>query len=543
MEEHATATVRTASGELARLLRRRGVTREVGKAMRRALQKLDEILDGRGTESGVRSAITELRGCLQLIQDSTNSADHQLTDGVAAALSCLFPLESTEMPADAPDTGAAASASSEPLVPPIEQSLPALRVSPEAAAARDVATDAAIARMVRNLPRLHARRLACIDDPAATLGDLKAVEMAIEQAKLTLSWSGSRAKQVLQRSVEGTVPRRDLAANVLGLLHVDLDVDPVFLTDLVRKAPADPTMLRTIVDGLRICAGQAVAERVRAIFGALNSATRAAVVPWLVEERKVSWEGLLDLSEDRSDEVATAAISLLAWCPLRGMRAAVFERALTMHSEVRAEPLLFAATALGEQDALLEIRRRADLGSGGQAIIDALAVAGEESDVSRLLAIFRRGGRPAGDALLAAAHLGSVLVLPAIDSDKDGSGIVFRDHARRAILGDGSSPTDRQHPRLIRGKPWSVPAAVAGLAAPGDMPLRLLRWAALELAARTGEPAPCAVDLGAAAARLVAATGAFVASFRTVERAGIGRWLYGGRPASGSRDQAPLAQT
>lgn len=375
------------------------------------------------------------------------------------------------------------------------------------------------------------------------MNDLQGAELAIRRATLSLDWSAARAKQLLHRSLAGQLSDRNMAASVLGLVHLDPDADPVALSELLRKAPARPEIVRAMVDGFRLSARRPVSERIRAIFGALNTLTRAAVVPWLVDEGRISWEGLLELAEDSSDEVATAAVSALAWCPIRSVRTTVFDLAVRSESRVRAEALLCASTAHGEHDALVEIRRRADRGACGPSIIDALAVAGDESDVPRLLQMSGSGWPSGREALLAAAHLGSLLVLRALESDDHGFGAVLAAQARRAILGDGPPPPTDHHHRLIRGTPWTVPAAVGALAAPDETPIRLLRWSALELPARTGEPAPCVLDIAAPLDRLVASTGVFVASFANVERAGIGRWLYGRRLASRAGDQAPRPVT
>ena len=87
------------------LLRRRGTSPELGKALRRAVRELDGVLMGKEEaerQAALRSATAELRACLDLIDGSNRPADLEQREGTAEALALLVPLESPEDVAPAP---------------------------------------------------------------------------------------------------------------------------------------------------------------------------------------------------------------------------------------------------------------------------------------------------------------------------------------------------------------------------------------------------------------------------------------------------------
>src|SRR4051794_12946169 len=87
--------LRQAMRSLSPLLRRRGTSPGVGKALRRAIEQLDKALvatDAQAQIQALGAAVAELRGCVGLIAQSDVPADREQLDGANAALSALTPL-------------------------------------------------------------------------------------------------------------------------------------------------------------------------------------------------------------------------------------------------------------------------------------------------------------------------------------------------------------------------------------------------------------------------------------------------------------------
>jgi hypothetical protein len=154
--------------------------------------------------------------------------------------------------------------------------------------------------------------------------------------------------------------------------------------------------------------------------------------------------------------------------------------------------------------ALQQLRRMLDAGTSVTvAVVDALAAAGSAADAERLLHLAARDEALAPLAVLAAGHLGYPIVA-------------------------AGRPTQR----LLGGKPWTLAAALARLADPGEL-ARARRWHALELMVRTGVRPQIVFD---ATAR-VHTQDAAVARLRKwfEERPRVlpeGGWFYGGQPVA-----------
>jgi hypothetical protein len=235
------------------------------------------------------------------------------------------------------------------------------------------------------------------------------------------------------------------------------------------------------------------------------------------------------------DATAMRAILALAWTGATELAATLLARSREATSPDRACALLFAAVALGSADALEEARARVDAPAGDYVrpiLYEALAVAGDGADAERLLRRAARDAADAAGALLAAGHLGSAASVPELSRLRDAAPPGVVDEALRAICGDAPAGHGTPTPaaRLLRGKAWSVEAALARLAAP-DEPVRARERLALDLAVRSGLRPPARYDATTDAALQARAAESFHAAFTTNPASlGPGRWYYFARP-------------
>jgi hypothetical protein len=166
----------------------------------------------------------------------------------------------------------------------------------------------------------------------------------------------------------------------------------------------------------------------------------------------------------------------------------------------------------------------------GAPAVQALAVAGNAADASRLLALATRQPELAGLAVLAAGHLGDPAVGDVIVGLPADVPPELRARALRTIRGDSA----RSAPgggRLLYGSPWSVEGLLARLVAPDEL-LRARPWYALEGFIRTGVPAAAALDRRSAAARQEQAAATIRSTlFEQARPVTAGNWLLWGRPA------------
>jgi hypothetical protein len=369
---------------------------------------------------------------------------------------------------------------------------------------------------------MHVSRVACVDDDGATFDELAAIDARVQTEVSALGWvhdlaaglpPASGIKQLIALSLGGRLgawtpsvmklfreigrgPRElhRLAAVVMRMVPVA--TTPLDLSVLLR-APVTPSL-------------------------------RAAVLPVAFERGLPDGEALMVLL-DQPAIVAEEAAALLAWCRVHDGGPRVLDRAAREPPSSFSDALLLAGIAHGEREAIQSVRNRLDSGAGSRWLVDALAVAGDSADAGRLLAVARGGGPLAPYALLAAAHLGNPVHLPAMKGLRDSLEPLLIDRATAAMAGPTGAPEPGADVRLIGGRPWSISAALQRLSTPGSEPLPMLRWTTLELAIRTGLPAPCIYDSASSTERQRGAAAAFVTACSRVQEPPAGRWWYFGR--------------
>jgi hypothetical protein len=232
-----------------------------------------------------------------------------------------------------------------------------------------------------------------------------------------------------------------------------------------------------------------------------------------------SLAGIAPPLEDPSDDLAAAAARLLAW--LAPSRHAVDLLVAHLHrrpSPARQDALLAAAVALGAPRALDALHRRVAAGNATPAAIDALAVAGGPRKAALLAHLAAQDHPVAARAALACGHLGyapAVLRLP--------SSLPSRDGAIALVFGD-PPPDVREQRRLLRGRPWTVAAALEHASDPEECVYqRALR--AGEIASRPGQGAPLPYDPESPAPVQTRAIQALAAATSPAEPA-PGQWLF-----------------
>ena len=277
-----------------------------------------------------------------------------------------------------------------------------------------------------------------------------------------------------------------------------------------------------------------------AFFAKTSSPTlRALLLPALAERDALSAGQLLDLPLDRDDEVAARAAEALAWAADAAEASLIFTWAMDARTLLRANALLFAAASLGSVAALVEVRKRLAKPSMFMGYLaDALAIAGDDSDVDQLMDSAVTPNPDTTQILLAAANLGNAKTLFEFED--------FDRHAPAAVLEEvpwivlgkaGLPPRPKLLPpekatRMLRGKPWSVSAVLDRLAAPDEL-LRSANRMALEIRVRTGVMPPCRLPLFASTASRSDILAQWRLHYAKVDaKLAPGDWYYQGKPAS-----------
>ena len=193
---------------------------------------------------------------------------------------------------------------------------------------------------------------------------------------------------------------------------------------------------------------------------------------------------------------------------LRWQHQNVLRRLTTLDARtpLRSSALLFSAIALGSVPALVEARKRlAKPTMFVGYLVDALAIAGDDSDVAGLLDLAVTTNPDTTHILLAAAGMGNAKMLFEFDDFDRHAPAAVLDEVPWMVLGkSGLPPRPRLLPRekatrMLRGRPWSVSAVLDRLCAPDELLLFANRMA-LELRVRTGITPPCRLPLFASAA-------------------------------------------
>jgi hypothetical protein len=448
---------------------RKGMSPLVVNALGRSLRHLDGVRVAAQDDHRARYlklALTELRTSMGLMRNSANETDRQQATGVADLLSSLFPLEAW---ADA----TLGARSDHPTRPGHE------------AAGATVTDDTAVAGLIGRLGSWYRRRAAALDDPAYRWLELQALDRGIGETVRALEALGDRPlKWVDDRPAGGGEPD-DLGAFAV-CIHLG-DGARIARALSYLEAPGGATAEATAV--LATAQRPLLDELLQALFArSTDPLVRGALVPLLAERQRLAIDELEALLERDEDPPAVAAAEVLAWVGGREQVLRLLAQRKTQ-SLIRAHAGLFAALALGSPPALDEIRRRLDMGEASVRLIEGLAVAGDESDVRRLLAVAARRGRLARHAALAAGHLGSAQIATAA------RGLPLVPHLEEALactFGSAILPSGpgAQTGRLWDGRPWSVAQALSALGA-AETPVRVRERLALEIAVRTGVRPPC----------------------------------------------------
>jgi hypothetical protein len=205
----------------------------------------------------------------------------------------------------------------------------------------------------------------------------------------------------------------------------------------------------------------------------------------------------------------------------------------------RSNALLFAATALGSVHALGMVRARVQRREGfDPQLVDALAIAGDDSDAALLMDLATDPDADAGYVVCAAANLGCAATLRALPLLGDRVSKDVLDEGRRLILGSERKalPNDKEPPvRLLHGQPWSVCGLLSRLAA-SDETIESQRRRALEIRVRTGLVPPGMLPVLAPAQARSDALAHWTDHFAGAsERLPAGQWYYQGKPAKLAR--------
>ena len=561
----ASEQVRLASEALGPLLRKRGTSPALGANLRRAVQALDRALteDDEPTAAEAASrAAKELQECLPLIRGSQRPADRAQLDGVTKALSLLLseppsptvalqaPIQET-LPMMLPPLGASGAPEALPQIAP--PAAPEARPSnlpsappPAAAAAHEEppavavpqlrfpTADLRIAGLQESLRLLHA----VSHNRLATLEDLESAHARLRKLTSAVKWLGSKRiphfrETSAKRDNSGKRVATDLALSFLG----DNGSVEELLASLEKAASKDwlPTHLPS---ALNVLAATEALEILLTFFAKTSSpALRALLLPVLAERGALSAGRLLDLALDPDDGVAARAAEALAWDADAAEASLLFDWAMQAKVTLRADALLFAATALGSTAALAEARKRLAKPTMSMGyLVDALAIAGDDGDVDRLLDAAVTPNPDTAHVLLAAASLGNAKTAFEFDDFDRHVPAAVLEEIPRMILGKGGLPPrprllpPEKAKRMLRGRPWSVVGALDRLSA-ADEPLLSAHRMALEIRVRSGIAPPCRLPLLASAAERSEIVARWRDHYAKADAKLVpGGWYYQGKP-------------
>jgi hypothetical protein len=370
------------------------------------------------------------------------------------------------------------------------------------------------------------------------LADLDAAAEELHTHLRAIAWPGSsRTPAIVKVSREAKDAEERLVASA-ALVHLEAPGGAERSMTVVERAANSKAPLSSIaLTILRALTGQHFLACVRKVFEKTKTdSVRALLLPLLVERGQLTQEQLLPLIDHAHDDIAIEAALALAAIGDAQHAATLAACAARAKDPRRANALIFAAAVLGSADALAKVRaqvhKREDF---DEHLIDALAIAGDESDASLLLDLATHPDADADYAVFAAANLGSAATIAALPAFTDRVAKDVLDEARRLILGNNkAAPASRSETpslRLLRGQPWSV-AGVLALLAAGDETVREQRRLALELRVRTGLVPPTVLPVFAPDQPRAATLASWTNHFsRASGRLPPGQWYYQGKPA------------
>jgi hypothetical protein len=473
--------------------------------------------------SELAKAVEMVRKCIEVVRSEAGGR------GDLAELPRLETLSSLLEAQLPPDPIAARQP---PLVPPpprpaipevVEKPVPAAP-RPTTTLIRPDRTSEIVSAMLSNLGGLYARRGHLLDDVLSLWRDFRDVDRRIQDAIWSMSWLEGAVVAPARAALAAAEDEAEGFAAALTLLCAG---DGDFVLSFVLDPPAaQADGIAGPLAALRLGADVSLLARAEAAIAGASLEVRGWLLSTLADHGRISSDNLVELLDDPSDDIACRAAELVAWLGRAPGDSAALEARLRQGiSEGRYCAFLYAAVALGSENALREVRRLMDAAVAVTArAIDALAVAGAEGDHARLLALAARDEALAPLAVLAAGHLGNPAAASALPSDGG-------ERARRTILGDGESSGANAQTgrRLLYGHPWTLSSALARLVEPDEL-LRSRPWYALEVGVRTGTR-PQAVFDATARAGLQDAASARIRNAIEARRRPLpdGSWFYFGQ--------------
>jgi hypothetical protein len=271
-----------------------------------------------------------------------------------------------------------------------------------------------LAGLLKNFDILHA----ALSEPLTVLRDLDAAIVQLEKVVQAVKWLGPKYVPAFVRAADHAQTLEEGLAARAALVHLGAPGAVEKMMSMLEVTAAERQPLATAGTILRTLASTAVLDgMLKLFFKPADEALGSLLLPILAEQGALSSVQLLKLSQHPKDALAIPAAEALAWVGDPGHASFLLASARKSVTSVRANALLFASVALGSTDALAEVRSQIeDRAVGDHHLVEALAIAGDDTDAPRLIALIEKSGIDADQLLLAAANLGlvdTVLTMPA----------------------------------------------------------------------------------------------------------------------------------
>jgi hypothetical protein len=517
--------LQAAFADLAVVRSNQGISPAVKLQLRQAAHDLRDATADASRWSSVEKAATILRSSLEMIQNrETIESDQRLLAGLVSVLGYLSRFLGVP-PAPIVDRDTHEGWAVPLGAPPVAVTAVLPGMSAEVPQALSENPRPTLSLQLAQIERQYVARAACLDQPSSTFGDLQGIERHIRELEAT-------ARELLP--AEAGVPGFDATLSNVGAWWFWGQTgqlvagNPVLATAAARLAAAPAEEHRIALDIVRMNPSHASTTDIwAAARGPVLTALRARCLPLFFERNLPDGEALLRMLDEPA--MAMAAASALAWCRIPDGSQRLLRKARDCSQPELSNALLFASVTQGDRAPISEVRMRLARGSDSPWLIDALAVAGEEADAGLLCDVALSSEVVAEYALWAVAHLGASSVLERM---KDLECRLKPMLVARAIelVADSMDLDALPSGRYVDGEPWAVTVMARRLAAPAELPLPILRWTALDLAVRTGEPAPCVYDVTASTEQQEATGQAFAARFSAKFALDQGGWCYFARP-------------
>jgi hypothetical protein len=450
---------------------------------------LDKSLTGLSPQAQaetIEAGVTELRACAELCGKSERPADHEQLEGLNKALALLAPAEEAFVAPVAADLVLGPAVEAPAATARKTGQTGVVPVARKRRSAKAPALDFQAAGVLLDGFEAKLGTLAVVlSDPLSRLAQLDRALAELQEQVRAIKWLGRERVPEILRVADVAKSVEDRLAAGAALVHLGEARGAEMMMGILGKAAADKQPLPdTSAALLRSLTDASLLDWLLKLFlKPAHPAVCGLLLPLLVERNLLSSEQLLELANHPKDEVAVEAARALPWTDGEPDTQRLLAWAQQARTAKRAHALLFAATALGSQAALAEVRAR--VGKGEQAddlLVDALAIAGAPSDAAALLALAERPEQDAAYVLLAAANLGSADTAKAATALAELLPDEVVEEVRRMLAGGEPNAANR----TLRGQPWSVAGLIACLGEPGET-LLSRRLMALELRARTGQ--------------------------------------------------------